>query len=216
DADDEPITELTERHDGHTLFGEPLDSLVPSQFNERAERLGIVAVVALDDDVNQLGWLDGTPFRRRLLLAPFVVFARETAVAVPAAREGVWRVALAGEAGGWTSARVAYYPLWRAEADGAALDTRRGDDGLLEVRLTRATQTVTLRYAAGGPELAGLAPSVVGSAVLRRNAAAAVALAREVSGVRKPVPSPRALSTRRPASSTTVTVIGEPRAFALA
>src|SRR5207249_18322 len=54
DADDEPITELTERHDGHTLFGEPLDSLVPSQFNERAERLGIVAVVALDDDVNQL------------------------------------------------------------------------------------------------------------------------------------------------------------------
>src|SRR5204863_255039 len=154
---------LTERHDGHTLFGEPLDSLVPSQFNERAERLGIVAVVALDDDVNQLGWLDGTPFRRRLLLAPFVVFARETAVAVPAAREGVWRVALAGEAGGWTSARVAYYPLWRAEAD-----------------------------------------------------AAAVALAREVSGVRKPVPSPRALSTRRPASSTTVTVIGEPRAFALA
>ena len=159
DADDEPITELTERHDGHTLFGEPLDSLAPSQFNERAERLGIVAVVALDDDVNQLGWLDGTPFRRRLLLAPFVVFARETAVAVPVAREGVWRVALAGEAGGWTSARVAYYPLWRAEADGAALDTRRGDDGLLEVRLTRATQTVTLRYAAGGPELAGLALS---------------------------------------------------------
>src|SRR5438067_347371 len=39
------------------------------------------------------------------------------------------------------------------------LDTRRGDDGLLEVRLTRATQTVTLRYAAGGPELAGLALS---------------------------------------------------------
>src|SRR5207248_9759028 len=60
------------------------------------------------------------------------------------------------------------------------------------------------------------APIVVSSAVLRRNAAAAVALAREVYGVRQPVPSPRALSTRRPASSTTVTVIGEPRAFALA
>src|SRR2546427_5161579 len=60
-----------------------------------------------------------------------------------------------------------------------------------------------------------LAPSVVNSAVLRRNAAAAVALARDVSGVRKPVPSPRALRTRRPASSTTVTVIGEPSAFAL-
>jgi len=61
-----------------------------------------------------------------------------------------------------------------------------------------------------------LAPSAVSSAVLRRNAAAAVALARDVSGVRKPVPSPRALSTRRPASSTTVTVIGAPSALALA
>jgi hypothetical protein len=158
-ADDGPITELAERHDGHTLFGESLDSLPASQFNERADRLGIVAVVALEDDVDQLAWLDGTPFRRRLVLAPFVVFARETPIAVPAAREGVWRVTLAGEVGAWTSARVAYYPLWRAEADGAALDTRRGDDGLLEVRLRRATQIVTLRYAAGVPELAGLALS---------------------------------------------------------
>src|ERR1700682_6514176 len=58
------------------------------------------------------------------------------------------------------------------------------------------------------------APSVVNSAVLRRNAAAAVALARDVSGVKNPVPSPRALSTSRPASSTTVTVIGDPSAFA--
>src|SRR3989441_5714877 len=61
-----------------------------------------------------------------------------------------------------------------------------------------------------------LAPSVVNSAVLRRNAAAAVALAREVSGLKKPVPSPRALRTRRPASSTTVTVIGARRARAFA
>src|SRR4051812_35325563 len=48
-----------------------------------------------------------------------------------------------------------------------------------------------------------------------RNDAAATALAFDVSGVKKPVPSPRALSTRRPASSTTVTVIGEPSALAL-
>jgi hypothetical protein len=34
-----------------------------------------------------------------------------------------------------------------------------------------------------------------------------------VSGLKKPVPSPRALSTRRPASSTTVTVIDVPRPF---
>ncbi len=50
----------------------------------------------------------------------------------------------------------------------------------------------------------------------RRNAAAATAFAREVSGVKNPVPSPRAESTSRPASSTTVIVIGEPMALALA
>jgi hypothetical protein len=43
-----------------------------------------------------------------------------------------------------------------------------------------------------------------------------MAFPREVSGVRNPVPSPRAHSTSRPASSTTVTVIGVPSSFALA
>src|SRR5688572_11460676 len=56
------------------------------------------------------------------------------------------------------------------------------------------------------------------SLVGRRKAAAATALPREVSGVKNPAPSPRADKTRRPASSTTVTVIGVPcsRAFACA
>jgi hypothetical protein len=122
----------------------------------------VVAVVALEDDVPRLQWLaDNTPFRRRLVLAPFVVFTRESAVPLPAARDGAWRVALTGEAGAWVSARLTYYPLWLAEADGAPLATRRGDDGLLEVRLTRAAQTVTLRYGPGTAEIAGLALSVV-------------------------------------------------------
>src|SRR5207245_258728 len=45
-------------------------------------------------------------------------------------------------------------------------------------------------------------------------AAAAMALARDVSVLKKPVPSPRAESTSRPASSTTVTLMGELRALA--
>ena len=166
-ADRAPITELAEQLDGHTLFGEPLDGLDPDDFVYRADRLGIVAVVALEDDVTHLGWLtERTPFRRRLSLAPFVVFARESGVTVPAPREGGgWRIALTGESGGWTSARVAYYPLWRVEADGTRLATRRGDDGLLEVRLTRPAQTVTLRYAPRAPELAGVALSAVALAL---------------------------------------------------
>jgi hypothetical protein len=162
DAGRGAITELAEQLDGRTLFGEPLEALDPGEFSARAERLGVVAVVALDDDAAQLGWLaEDTAFRRRLALAPFVVFARESAVALPVARDGAWRVTLAGETGGWTSARVSYYPLWRAEGDGAPLETRRGIDGLLEVRLTHTPQVVMLRYAPGAPELAGIVLSAV-------------------------------------------------------
>ena len=162
DAGPGPITQLAEQLDGRTLFGEPLEALDPARFSAQADRLGIVAVVALEDEVIRLGWLaESTAFRRQLSLAPFVVFAREGAIALPTARNGAWRITLAGEAGGWTSARMAYYPLWRAEGDGAALPTRRGLDGLLEVRLTRAPQTVTLRYGPDVPEIAGVVLSAV-------------------------------------------------------
>src|SRR2546422_107162 len=147
---------LAEQLDGRTLFGEKLEALDPARFSTQADRLGVVAVVALEDDETQLGWLaESTAFRRRLSLAPFVVFARGGAGALPTARDGVWRTTLAGEAGGWACARPAYYPLRRPGWDGAPLPTRRGADGLLEVRLTRALQTVTLRYDPGLPELAG-------------------------------------------------------------
>ena len=162
DAGRGPITQLAEQLDGRTLFGEKLEALDPARFSTQADRLGVVAVVALEDDETQLGWLaESTAFRRRLSLAPFVVFARESAVALPTARDGAWRMTLAGEAGAWTSARVAYYPLWRVEADGAPVPTRRGADGLLEVRLTRVLQTLTLRYAPGVPEIAGVALSAI-------------------------------------------------------
>ncbi len=162
DAGRGAITQLAEQLDGRTLFGERLEALDPARFSTQADRLGIVAVVALEDDDTQLGWLaESTAFRRRLTLAPFVVFARESAVALPTARDGAWRITLAGEAGGWTSARVAYYPLWRAEGDGAPVPTRRGADGLLEVRLPRMLQTLTLRYAPGVPEIAGVALSAL-------------------------------------------------------
>jgi hypothetical protein len=64
---------------------------------------------------------------------------------------------LAGDVGTWVPARLAYYPLWRADAEGERLRRRRGDDGVLEVRLTQPVQTVSLRYAAGVPEILGVA-----------------------------------------------------------
>ena len=162
DAGRGPVRQLAEQLDGQSLFGEPLDAIDVTRFSARAERLGIVAVVALDDDVARLAWVpERTVFRRRIALAPFVIFARETAVPLPTAGEGgTWRMTLTGEVGTWLPVRVTYYPLWRAETAGERLERRRAADGLLEVRLTQPQQTVTLHYAAGVPELAGTALSL--------------------------------------------------------
>jgi len=162
DAGRGAITQLAEQLDGLSLFGEPLHTMDVARFSARAERLGIVAVIALEDDLTQLTWLaESTAFRRRITLAPFSIFSRESAVALPAAGDaGTWRIALAGEVGAWMPVRLAYYPLWRAEAAGERLEKRRGADGILEVRLTQPQQTVTLRYGAGVPEILGLAVTV--------------------------------------------------------
>jgi len=153
------VRQLAEQLDGQTLFGEPLREMDPGRFAARAERLGIVAVVALEDDVTALAWLpERTAFRRRIALAPFAIFVRDNPVAVPVTADGhTWRITLAGEVGAWAPVRMAYYPLWRAEVDGERLERRRAEDGVLEVRLTRPLQTVALRYSAGVPEILGLA-----------------------------------------------------------
>ena len=159
DAGRDAIVQLAEQLDGRVLFGEPLHATDPERFAVRADRLGIVAVVALEDDVTQLAWLpEQTAFRRRIPLAPFVIFARDNAIALPTTGDGhTWRITLAGEVGAWVPVRMTYYPLWRADGDGGRLEKRRGEDGLLEVRLTQRLQTVTLRYGAGVPEILGVA-----------------------------------------------------------
>ena len=172
DAGRSAIRLLAEQLDGHELFGEPLDAMDATRFASRADRLGIVAVIALEDDVTALAWLpERTGFRRRITLAPFVVFVRESPVALPTTGDGEsWRITLAGDVGAWVPARIAYYPLWRAEVDGERLEKRRGEDGVLEVRLTQPLQTVTLRYSAGVPEILGVA--VTAAAVVASAAAA--------------------------------------------
>jgi hypothetical protein len=159
DAGRGAVRQLAEQQDGQSLFGEPLPVLDPERFAARADRLGIVAVIALEDDATAIAWVpERTTFRRRIALPPFTIFVRENLVAIPATTDGhTWRVTLAGEVGAWVPVRLAYYPLWRADADGERLDKRRGDDGVLEVRLTRPLQTVALRYSAGVPEILGLA-----------------------------------------------------------
>lgn len=161
DAGRGAITGLAEQLDGRSLFGQPLNAPDVARFATHADRLGIVAVIALEDDLPQLAWLtESTAFRRRMSLTPFVIYSRESPMTLPVAGDGdTRRVTLAGDGGAWVPTRMAYYPLWRAEAAGERLERRRGADGILEVRLTQPQQTVTLRYRAGVPEIVGLALS---------------------------------------------------------
>jgi hypothetical protein len=168
DAGPGPITQLVEQLDGVSLFGRPLAALDAATFDRLAERLAVSTVVVLDLDLPQARWLDDNPdWVQRFATGPFLVYLRRAPLPVPPPREvapGRWRVTLAGAPGDWAPARVAYYPLWRAEVGGAALETRRGELGDLEVRLTR-TGPVDLLYRPGAPEYAGVGVSLVGLAV---------------------------------------------------
>jgi hypothetical protein len=160
-----PITTLVERRDGQSLFGRPLEALDAVTLERHARRLGVSAVVALDDDLPRLGALaehPGFPARRRE--SPFVIWSgRAVALPQPIA-SGHWRMPIEGTTGDWTPVPVAYYPLWRAAVLGQPLETRRGEYGDLEIRLPAAARAVELTYAPGAPELAGLALSAAGLA----------------------------------------------------
>jgi hypothetical protein len=170
DAGRGAITTLVERLDGHTLFGRPLATLDAPAFNRYARRLRVSAVVALDEDLPRLLALADNPdFPIGRREPPFVIWSGAAAPLPQPLGPARWRVRLDGDPGDWTSAGVAYYPLWRATALGAPLDTRRGEVGDLEVRAPAGVTAVELSYAPGAAELAGLALSalaVVGWGVL--------------------------------------------------
>jgi len=179
DAGPGPITRLVEQLDGVSLFGRALDALDAETFNRHAERLGISVVVALDEDAPHLGFLDDNrAFARGEAPEPFLLYARREAVALPrAVAPGRWTITLTADRDPWVTTRTAYYPLWHARVDGAPMETRRGADGDLEVKLDAGgTRAVELDYGAGAPEIAGVVVTVlglVGLVVFRRRGQAA-------------------------------------------
>jgi hypothetical protein len=164
DAGRGAITRLAEQLDGRSLFGRELDALDPATFNTYAARLGIGAVVALDEDATRLRALDDNPtFARRPAPPPFLVYARRDGSELPRAIDSDrFAVTLSTDRDAWVSARIAYYPLWRASVQGEPVETRRGSLGDLEVRLGPGTWTVALVYGAGAPEIAGAIGSAIG------------------------------------------------------
>jgi hypothetical protein len=151
-----PLTLLAEQLDGHTLFGAPLGDL-DRALADAGDRLGISTIVALEDDVPALAPVAARAGWRHASSPPFEIYTRGNGVALPEAVAAArWQFTARGAAGTWVSARVAYYPLWQAEAGGRARATRPGPVGDLEVRLEDGDERLTLRYEPGLPEIAGL------------------------------------------------------------
>lgn len=162
-AEPGPITTLAERLDGHSLFGVPLATLAPPALEEHADRLGIAVIVVLDEDLPALPVLDRSrTFGRDRTIGPFVLYTRTGPVAVPQQVDARrWRVTVDGGAQGWITTRLTYYPLWRAERDGHALETRRGPAWDLEVKLSGAARSIELVYTNGTLETASALLSAV-------------------------------------------------------
>src|SRR5207248_1670484 len=70
--------------------------------------------------------VDNATFRTRRAEPPFVVWLGPPAVLPDRSTAAHSRVLVDGAPGEWTSAGLAYYPLWRATAAGRTLETRRG------------------------------------------------------------------------------------------
>lgn len=159
-----PITRLVEQRDGHTLFGQGLESISPEHFERLAERLRISVVVALDEDEGRLSFLtDNADFSSPARIGPFRLFVARTARPTPApAGPGRWRIEGGPHPGGWMSGGVAYSPLWEARAGGRAIPSRRDPLGLLEVDAPGAAALVVeLIYRPGAIEWGGLGLSLV-------------------------------------------------------
>ncbi len=132
-------------------------------FNAHARRLGVSAVVALDEDLPRLpGLADNPGFASRRSEAPFVIWLGAPAPLPQPLGSGRWRMAVEATAEGWTSAGIAYYPLWQAAAAGHSLPMRRGTFGDLEVRVAPGTAAIELSYRAGAPEWIGVTLTACG------------------------------------------------------
>jgi len=176
-----PITMLVERRDGVTLFGQPLEALSADEFAAHCARLEVSAVVATDEDIGRLAFLEGhQAFTAPTLIGPFRVYlARERrSLPVPVGFQ-VWRLHAAPGSGAFTATGFAYSPLMTATAAAGALHARRDGFGMLEVeRLPGGASDIILTQAPGWAEWAGGLLSALSAAVLMARGIVLVNLGR--------------------------------------
>jgi hypothetical protein len=167
-ADPRPITMLVEERDGLTLFGQRLEALGAADFRAWAEKLGVSAVVAADEDAGRLGFVDSSgEFAPPRTIGPFLVYVARTPRPIPdAAGPQTWRLALAPGQKGWQAAGFAYSPLWSALSDGKPLSTRRDHAGMLEVEVPGGARDITLQHRPGPAERSGVLLSILSATAL--------------------------------------------------
>jgi hypothetical protein len=166
-AEPRPITKLVEERDGLTLFGRPLESLTAGEIAPWIERLGIAVVVASDQDVGKLGFLDaGNRFLPPRIVGPFRVYVARRGASLPESTgRQTWRVAVDGPAG-WRAVGFAYSPLWTAADDRGPLPIRRDVTGMLEVEAPNGPTSITLQHRPGLIERVGLALSTFAAGIM--------------------------------------------------
>ncbi len=158
-----PVTRLVEQLDGERLFGRPLGALDAATLERFTAFLGVSTIVLLADDAGRFPALETSRRFVKAAAAPYLVFeAREPVTLPDEVAPDRWRIELAGSPGAWVEARVAFSPLWRAEAGGDALPTRRSTWGGLEVKLPAPAASVDLVYRDGHWERAGIIVSGLG------------------------------------------------------
>ena len=165
-AEPKPITKLVEERDGFTLFGRPLESLTAGEIAPWLERLGISVVVAAEEDVGKLGFLDaGSGFLSPRMIGPFRVYLARRGASVPEAiGPQTWRVAVDGPAG-WKPAGFAYSPLWTAADDRGSLPVRRDVTNMLAVEAPDGATSIILRHRPGLVERLGLSVSALAAGI---------------------------------------------------
>ncbi|MDP2700874.1 MAG: hypothetical protein Q8P98_02265, partial [Candidatus Rokubacteria bacterium] len=156
------------QRDGATLFGRRLDALSPAEFSRWAEHLGVSAVVATDEDQGRLPFLDSNPdWAPPRPIGPFRLYLARTARPLPEpAGPQAWRLAHTQAGGGWILAGFAYSPLWRAEAGGKRVPTRRDTAGMLEVEVPGGDAQIMLYHRTGPAEMTGGVFSIASAILL--------------------------------------------------
>jgi len=167
-ASPRPITALVEERDGLSLFGRRFESLSAADFRAWAERLGISAVVASDEDVSRLGFLESSAdFTLPRVIGDFRVYLARAPHPLPERiAPQSWRLALAPGAQGWRAVGLAYSPLWTADSDGRPLAIRRDSMGMLEVEVPEGASSIMVHHRPGPAERIGLAISILSIAAL--------------------------------------------------